>query len=528
MPKTKFSILLAKPGVTIAQTLRNLKPAPKETILGDARFYHKKTVANKPKWLKDFFSDTIADPSLSTKTIQAVLLKEIQVTPDEKRVFAITFGFGRNLLDTDKFEERFGINTALNLISAKELRSIDSNTLGKTPRSQHVQIDRDAEITDFDLDSEYDLLKSVCGKVDASAIGAQPDLAGINSVSGRSSLSLSKEITYDKIDPMLRQLYATFRSNAYRQKFPDIDLILELRDKASIDALTLELVRLLNADPLDETDIRVSIPEMIEWANVSGFSYGPGDQTHTELELADLVTYLKKRNKGNPIDYDILKRYRIDCIDANGNRGKGWPLKNSLSAEIRLNGCQYILNEGKWYKFDDDYIRQINDYINRVQYWTGQLPSCGKKEAEKDYNRRVCDANAGYIHLDCELQRPDGKSPVEVCDIFTPDKEYIHVKKCRGAPDLSHLFNQGFISGEILLNYPASRQKLIADKPEMAQYIDPDAYRAGDYTVIFGIITDKPGPKLDFPLFSKISFRSVARRLTSMGYRVLLHPIPWQ
>jgi uncharacterized protein (TIGR04141 family) len=43
------------------------------------------------------------------------------------------------------------------------------------------------------------------------------------------------------------------------------------------------------------------------------------------------------------------------------------------------------------------------------------------------------------------------QNEIEVCDVLTQDKYLIHVKKGHGSSVLSHLFNQGFVSGTMLL-----------------------------------------------------------------------------
>lgn len=43
-----------------------------------------------------------------------------------------------------------------------------------------------------------------------------------------------------------------------------------------------------------------------------------------------------------------------------------------------------------------------------------------------------------------------GYSSIEVCDVLSKNGELIHVKRHNGSATLSHLFNQGLVSGELI------------------------------------------------------------------------------
>ena len=67
---------------------------------------------------------------------------------------------------------------------------------------------------------------------------------------------------------------------------------------------------------------------------------------------------------------------------------------------------------------------------------------------EKEYNIAVCNE---YPDRYCLMDRRNvyqGGSPIEFCDIYSRDKQFIHVKKYNGSSVLSHLFFQGYVSAE--------------------------------------------------------------------------------
>ena len=114
-----------------------------------------------------------------------------------------------------------------------------------------------------------------------------------------------------------------------------------------------------------------------------------------------------------------------------------------------------------------------------------------------------------------------GHSSIEFCDVLTADKKLVHVKRYSGSAQLSHLFNQGVVSGELFLSADADfREKVNGKLPAGLKFADPKLRpTAGDYEIVFGIIVP-PGKPLEIPFFSKVSFRNARRRLLTYGYTV--------
>lgn len=171
MSKNKLNVFLAKYGVSIEEAIRDLNPAPNRVVVGNGLFVYKENSDTTPKWVTNFFGDQLAEISLANKTIQAAYLVSAEVSPGVIRVFALTFGLGRNLLRVDRFEERFGLITTLNLIDSKKLRSVDSNTVASNPKNSKVMLGKLSSINDFEVDGESSLLKSINGKIEENALG---------------------------------------------------------------------------------------------------------------------------------------------------------------------------------------------------------------------------------------------------------------------------------------------------------------------------------------------------------------------
>ena len=92
----------------------------------------------------------------------------------------------------------------------------------------------------------------------------------------------------------------------------------------------------------------------------------------------------------------------------------------------------------------------------------------------------------------------------------------IHIKISTRSSGLSHLFNQGINSIELLRTSEEAKSKLknMLPKENMKNPIDQDKFK-----VVFGIITakDKSKKSDNLPIFSRISLMRVIKQLGLMG-----------
>jgi uncharacterized protein (TIGR04141 family) len=104
--------------------------------------------------------------------------------------------------------------------------------------------------------------------------------------------------------------------------------------------------------------------------------------------------------------------------------------------------------------------------------------------------------------------------------VLTTDRKLLFVKRYSGSAQLSHLFAQGVVSGELFLQDAEFRAKL-NDKLSDGHRLEDVQQRPEprDYEVVFAIISKSTKP-LDIPFFSKVSLRNARRRLQGYGYHV--------
>jgi uncharacterized protein (TIGR04141 family) len=111
-------------------------------------------------------------------------------------------------------------------------------------------------------------------------------------------------------------------------------------------------------------------------------------------------------------------------------------------------------------------------------------------------------------------------SKMEFCDLYKANRDICHIKRYGQAGALSHLFAQGLISGELFKVDEKFREEVNRKLPAPYKLADHRAkFSEGEYRIVFGIISDRPGP-LRIPFFSRLNFKNAVRRLKAYGYRV--------
>lgn len=143
----------------------------------------------------------------------------------------------------------------------------------------------------------------------------------------------------------------------------------------------------------------------------------------------------------------------------------------------------------------------------------------GRDDKEREYNLSIPILRDGYVCLDRDkgVRNPLGaSSALEICDLFGPDEQLIHVKHASSSTPLSHVFSQGLVSAQSLLNSSDVRRAFAAQVAAAGRgrTIPPDFTPK---KVVFAILL-KDGQELTpdtlFP-FSQVTLAHTARILRS-------------
>lgn len=164
----------------------------------------------------------------------------------------------------------------------------------------------------------------------------------------------------------------------------------------------------------------------------------------------------------------------------------------------------------------------INKSYMDIPRYKKALPKFEHEDkTEERYNKRVAQSSNEFALLDRDnVYLPGAVSAIEPCDLYRNPREFIHVKRYGGSSLLSHLFNQGLVSGELFKTEKVFRQKVNEKLPDTHKIANAEAQpKDNEYTIVYAIISEYE-EDLSIPFFSKISLRHAVNRLAAIGFQV--------
>lgn len=533
-PVTEFDdVIDAKHLLTVDETHDFQSPAG-TTPAFSAKLFVWRGEPQPPAWVsfleEGFGAGSITVPDSSQS--RAVLLVKIKHRFD--RIYAIPFGSGRFQIRKDVIDRRYGLRVALNslyqdddLSAAPRIRQVESKTVAVNTMRTMRQANRDTEFSEFALDPDSDELAGVTG---------QPaDQTWARRVRGTDSLRLARRTSFAELGELCRNVARFHERKDYKKRFDFVDRFEGISDPARIVVL-IDLLR--NSLSNDQDAWALAMPGVQDFDSITSYRVtGPSGDTEefvdpTIGEIADLV--------GDDL-VDRIGEIRIESLDGEGHRLDQWSLLECLDGQLLDDGKTFLLESGAFYSIEPNYLNQLNNDIDAIPFSSVVLPDSVRvlvngqlKEIEEgDYNNIAAASDARFLLLDKKTVIVPGRtSPIEVCDVLTLDRQLIHVKRKFSSSSLSHLFGQGYVSSELLIDsvpYREAIRNTIGDTDTVFRDLfSPQGALAAEWEVVYGIVgpwgAHTAAEKL--PFFSKVNLRTHARQLRRMGFKVTLARIP--
>jgi len=490
------------------------------------RFYSKKNFARTPEWVS-YVDPVVIGGVAGLRSASAAGLLVLRV---DGHFFAITFGYGRGFLNPARIERRFGLKVALNLIDERQIRSLDTKKFDEMVVSTNTQTSRTADLPTFGVDILRDILRAVTG--------VAPTDSGFKSVSGADALVLGVKRPLVELPDLLIRLYSYFMDTKYKASFGWIDHLAEVRDPDRIDALDDRLVAELKS--MNTSSTHMAMAENLEWEDIEYFIVQPTVR-QAKFDELDLDAYLAvPATKSYELTVDQLKRRKVSVkFLSSADPVTRWSVYQCLVSEQRLDGRLFALVEGRWFEVADTLVDQVDAIVSQIPVATVDLPPGRPGENEGDYNVRAAAASPDLILLDRQLVAPDGaKTRIEFCDLISTDGSLVHVKRKSRSSTLSHLFAQGHVSAESLVDSVLRDQvRLAIEKaagegdPSRWLELVPAGSEAPDrdlVTVTYAVIANSTAAGIEWlPFFSRLTLMQTVRDLNRLGFmRVALARVP--
>ena len=516
--KNKLSIYLIKEGISEKDDIFE-KPDEVQilnTLSDNSPVYYAPSYVHEPSWVQSFFLH--GDARLAQANSRVVLLKNLNIDGNE-HIFALTFGYARFLFKPNVLEEQFGLKIVLNSIEQNQIRKISKASVGTNQKQSNEQLPKNSNISEFGFDINRDLMKNVSGK-------SEDEYFEKSMLTGGDIFSLTVSRDISNIDDFLIYCYHKYKEDSYKNRFAWIDNIKYVKNKDTIGRLNAQVISQINAR--NYSCVWMAVPEVVDWIDIKCFKIS-GDRSTTEYDdiyIDKVVASL--RNELTDISQLTTKTIRAISSRDNSLSLYEWTAYNCLIAEISLDGNEYCLNNGKWYKIYSDFARDINNQYENLDLCQDTFISFNhtQYDGEDAYNEALRNTLQDSIMLH-KYKIPIGGGQgnnIEPCDILWNNK-MIHIKKNGGSSLLSHLFNQAYVSCQMWMDNK-SRKKLKEKLEEEGLHnIVPDVFIPSNYEIIIAIINKFQDARPKIPFFSKVTICYTATAIETLGYQVKLKNI---
>lgn len=450
---------------------------------------------------------------------KAIMLVEIK-----HRIMAITFGYGRSFLKEECIERNFGFKVVLNTINPDKMRSVNAATIEDMVVTTQRQASYSTSQDEFGLNVTNDIMKGITGEPSDKNYG--------NHFSGKDSLVVSVSMELKELKDKLELYYSAYTDDRYKRiGFDWVDNVTEVRDSAlskSLDSQLFAAIKNHNSEHL-----HIAPPETTDWDRIIGFCYS-GIHKNTNVPEnfnlnLDISEYINSKYVNRiKEDSDISNKIHRDKLFAMNSDEVCFPICSIYTAlvfQIEYENKNFILCSGTWYQVETSFFNQVNSFIQtRIHKSTINLPECPKDMNEGDYNKMVVENNDNYCLFDCKLISVDGgPKQIEACDIYTTDKQFIHVKNKGQSAQLSHLFAQGKVSAECFSSDELFRKQVaerVANELGKIPFNYSEKPNSDEYEVVYAIIDDKDSDiNTKLPFFSKVNLMLTVQELERMHFR---------
>jgi uncharacterized protein (TIGR04141 family) len=418
----------------------------------------------------------------------------------------------------------------LNSLDPQKLKSADMVEPGEA-RRKRTQVPISTELTYLDFDGNSEILKSLTGKV------KQRYERIFKNVTGSTSLKVNLKISPNKLEKLCRIFLKLYGMDQYKEDFPNIQNVVPIKDPDKVDELDGNLIRAFREK---DNHLMLTIPDIVDYRDFTCCMFsgraGAPSEIYPDISIEQFYDYLGPEFDLTRISIENLRSFRLILTDTDGNQGDSYPIYRSLLFETVIpgDGSSYHLCEGSYYKVEASYVQRLKDYLDSkcedsdlCPYDHDEVQGDKRTYSEGRYNAAVPIWQNRFICLDRTDISPHGSTEIEPCDLYSVvpggDRATLyHVKISTRSTQLSHLFNQGVNSLELISMEDQAKVKfrnLIRSNlhgNDEARYLAP--LNADNYKVIFAIIThkDKDARSDNLPLFSKISLRRHMQRFDLM------------
>lgn len=432
--------------------------------------------------------------------------------------FGIPYGYGRSMIRADKIVRGFGLRTVLSIVDPASITSVDAKTVDCTTLFTSIQSNRRVPIHEFAMDLERDMLRGAygfpekCNELCSKALGSD-------------ALYINPRTDFDGLGAVLQECRRTYGAEKYKTNFDFVDQIRPVSDVAIVERLDAKLV---DAIQKQSSSVSMGAPTPIRRADTAGFRFSRGRPRDEIVDEVDLAAYVKRFTDASKISLDKLKKDRVIRIGLDSEvELEKWSVYRWMAFDTTYRGKSYLLQDGDYYEVAQDFRDKVDRDVKKIRRSALKYPTWDKSVHAKEdaYNEYLRGENRPAVLLDKECATDfEGRSKLEVCDVLGLNGgrlTFVHVKKYDGSSVLSHLFSQGAVSAQAMLEDSRLRTEVRGLLPTRYRArVRVTGLDASKVTVVYAMAFERPGKKAAtalMPFFSKLNLRQRAHALRRMG-----------
>lgn len=504
---------------------RNLGPALPVRVAGlEGELYLSRGRPRQPAWLP--FLRSITGQPIPYE--RAPALSGVLFVRRSARLLAITFGYGRHLIERAAIEADFGLKVAAGLIDPEEIAVLEARSVEATSLQVRRQSSRGVTAAAIGFNVSREMLRAIAGPITDEDLGSR--------IVGSDGLALTARLQAPDLGPRLDRIKRAYDDGLYLVNFAHIDRWSEVppgAERAELDAaLVASLERrwehlAAGEDPdalpgVTERPPTLEAPEVLGWES-AGFRSTPEGEAALHA-FPSLDAYLEALD-APPTLPQLRRGHHLSVIsDIDGAIVNRWPIHGALLWERQEDEETYVLAEGRWWRIDADYRRRIDQALAEIPAATLPHPDFDPIEEERDYNIRLADY-PDRVLLDRRLtQFTHENGTVEACDVLTLGRQLVHVKPDATSAMLSHLYAQAVVSARLFLMLPEFRaqiRRVLGGNQPFVDLVPTGRPDPRDYEIVLAIVRSGVGPLgTDLPFFARNNLVGAVADIQLMGYRV--------
>jgi uncharacterized protein (TIGR04141 family) len=479
-------------------------------------------------WAEHIHSLTGESITLPSSNPYAVLL-----VPRVEWNYALVWGAGWQLINQDLVIPEFGREYGQRRLDTGNLRSVGTRTLDMRGRIIQTTIPSGSDLRDFAIEPVLSTINQIEGTAHLSDLTVGRQAKRRRKIRVGTSLRLplgrTPRTLLNDIESIERARETELRTAAWKA-------IAQLEPVGKGDPARAELdARLAEALGVED-GISIGWPTGLGFGaldcdsyRVTGIERGK-PKTTVELDPGYFTARLSELDATERVER--MKHAKIILRDEETSTEQSTNAFRWVAFETSVDGCRYLLQDGLWYRPDQDNLALLRDQVteliegNRIGY--RDLPTWVRGDhsgRENSYCEQVATL-PGFTCLDTKLITTPMRSRVEICDLLGPDGELIHVKWLETAASASHLFEQARLAMAALRDEPdhvlSAVQRQVAEVTGGTRTVDRVAP-----TIILAAGRRSWNVDTLFTM-SQVGLRNLARDVHGMGGKLKFLDLPYK